>query len=73
MIYGTDKTKSLLDTLFLSVPELEVEVTLIRCEYEQIINAIPEEEQCVFDYYDRCLEIICPHYETCDYAVKEVK
>lgn len=38
LINRCNKTKSLLDALFLDVKELEVEVTLLRCEYEQLID-----------------------------------
>lgn len=46
LINRCSKTQSLLNALFLSTTELEVEVTLLRYEYEQLTNEIPEEEQC---------------------------
>lgn len=73
LINRCSKTQSLLNALFLSTTELEVEVTLLRYEYEQLTNEIPEEEQCFYDYYCRCDKNICPHYRECDYSVKEVK
>ena len=73
LINRWNKTISLLDALFLDETQLEVEVTLLRCEYEQLTNEIPEEEQCFYDYYCRCDKNICPHYLECDYYVKEVK
>lgn len=73
LINRCSKTQSLLNALFLSTTELEVEVTLLRYEYEQLTNEIPEEEQCFYDYYCRCDKNICPHYRECDYSVKELK
>lgn len=73
LIDRCNKTQSLLDSLFLSITELEVEVTLLRLDYEQLTNIIPEEEQCFYNYYNRCDKDMCSYYKECDYSVKEVK
>lgn len=68
LINRCNKTKSLLDALFLDVTELEVEVTLLRCEYEQLIDEL----KCF--YYDDVLYTKkCPDFRYCEYSVKEVK
>ena len=67
LINGADKTSSLLNALFLSTSELEVEVSLLRNEYEQLINEIAVEEKCFYDYYCRCAEVVCPSCNECDY------
>lgn len=68
LINRCNKTKSLLDALFLDVKELEVEVTLLRCEYEQLIDEL----KCF--YYDHVLcTKTCPDFRYCEYSVKEVK
>ncbi len=68
LINRCNKTKSLLDALFLDVTELEVEVTLLRCEYEQLIDEL----KCF--YYDHVLcTKTCPDFRYCEYSVKEVK
>lgn len=51
----------------LNTSDLEVEVSLLRIEYEQLIDEIPDEEKCFYDYYYRCSEDICPSYNDCDY------
>ena len=53
LINRCNKIKSLLDALFLNVTQLEVEVTLLRYEYEQLINEISDELQCF--YYSHVL------------------
>lgn len=68
LINRCNKTKSLLNALFLDVTELEVEVTLLRCEYEQLIDEL----KCF--YYDHVLcTKTCPDFRYCEYSVKEVK
>lgn len=67
LINRADKTCSLLNALFLNTSDLEVEVSLLRIEYEQLIDEIPDEEKCFYDYYYRCSEDICPSYNDCDY------
>lgn len=57
---------------FLNVTQLEVEVTLLRYEYEQLINEISDELQCF--YYDHVLcTKECPDFGYCTQSVKEVK
>lgn len=68
LINRCNKTKSLLDALFLDVTELEVEVTLLRCEYEQLIDEL----KC-FYYDDVLCTKKCPDFRYCEYSVKEVK
>lgn len=67
LINRADKTCSLLNALFLNTSDLEVEVSLLRIEYEQLIDEITNEEKCFYDYYYRCSEDICPSYNDCDY------
>jgi hypothetical protein len=72
LINRCNKTKSLLDALFLNVTQLEVEVTLLRYEYEQLINEISDELQCFYYSHVLCTKK-CPDFRYCEYYVKEVK